>query len=126
VPIGLPALTRATKLGKRAAGVGFDWPNIDGVLEKIEEEISELRLARKEGTQSEVKAELGDLLFSLVNLGRHLRIDTETALRATNAKFERRFRHVETQLREQGKTPEQASMEEMDGLWEEAKSLETG
>lgn len=124
VPLGLPALTRAAKLGKRAAGVGFDWPNIDGVLDKVEEEIKELRDARRSGSREEIQGELGDLLFSIANLARHLGADLETSLRMTNAKFERRFRYVETQLRSQGKTPQQASLEEMDRLWDDAKARE--
>ncbi|HYM36348.1 MAG TPA: nucleoside triphosphate pyrophosphohydrolase [Steroidobacteraceae bacterium] len=124
VPVGLPALTRAAKLGKRASAVGFDWPNIDGVLDKIQEEIAELRAARKSQSQDEVRAELGDLLFSIANLGRHLRVDLETALRHANAKFERRFRYVETELHGRGKVPQQASLDEMEELWREAKTKE--
>jgi tetrapyrrole methylase family protein/MazG family protein/ATP diphosphatase len=126
VPVGMPALTRAAKLGKRAASVGFDWPDLTGVLDKIEEEVCELRAALKSRDANEIKGELGDVLFSIANLGRHLQVDLETALRQTNAKFERRFRHVESGLREQGKTPQQASLEEMDVLWNEAKKLEAG
>jgi len=124
VPIGLPALTRAAKLGKRASSVGFDWPDITGVLDKIEEEVRELRAAFASQDQTEIKAELGDVLFSIANLGRHLQVDLETALRQTNAKFERRFRYVENRLREQGKTPQQSTLKEMDELWEEAKGAE--
>lgn len=124
VPIGLPALTRATKLGKRASSVGFDWPNTEGVVDKIEEEIGELRAARKSQSQAEIQAELGDLLFSIVNLGRHLHVDLETALRQTNAKFERRFRYVETELRKQGKSPQTATLDEMEALWTAAKAAE--
>jgi ATP diphosphatase len=124
VPVGMPALTRAAKLGKRASSVGFDWPDINGVLDKIDEEVRELRAALKSSDQLEIKAELGDVLFSIANLGRHLHVDLETALRQTNTKFERRFRHVEARLRDQGRTPQQASLEEMDGLWNEAKKLE--
>jgi tetrapyrrole methylase family protein/MazG family protein/ATP diphosphatase len=124
VPIGMPALTRATKLGKRASSVGFDWPDINGVLDKIEEEVRELRGALKSDDPAEIKAELGDVLFSLANLGRHVRVDLEAALRQTNAKFERRFRYVEAGLRKQGKSPQEASLEEMDVLWNEAKQLE--
>jgi ATP diphosphatase len=124
VPLPLPALTRAAKLGKRASSVGFDWPDIDGVLAKVEEEIKELRDARRSGSREEVQAELGDLLFSIVNLGRHLGADLETALRTTNAKFERRFRYVEGELRKQGKRPQEATLEEMDSLWNEAKRSE--
>jgi len=124
VPVGLPSLTRAAKLGKRASSIGFDWPNIDGVLDKIEEEVGELRAARESQSANDIHAELGDLLFSIVNLGRHLQVDLETALRHANAKFERRFRYVETRLHEQGKTPQQSTLEEMDALWEEAKRME--
>jgi ATP diphosphatase len=120
----MPALTRATKLGKRASSVGFDWPDINGVLDKIEEEVRELRGALKSDDPAEIKAELGDVLFSLANLGRHVRVDLEAALRQTNAKFERRFRYVEAGLRKQGKSPQEASLEEMDVLWNEAKQLE--
>jgi ATP diphosphatase len=124
VPVGLPALTRAMKLGKRAASVGFEWPNIEGVLEKIEEEIRELRTARAAQSQTDVAGEMGDLLFSLANLARYLRVDLETALRGTNAKFERRFRYVEQRLLAAGKTPQQSTLTEMDALWNEAKVLE--
>jgi tetrapyrrole methylase family protein/MazG family protein/ATP diphosphatase len=125
VPIGMPALTRAAKLGKRVSAVGFDWPDLNGVFDKIEEEVRELREAFASRNQSEIKAELGDVLFSIANLGRHLQVDLETALRQTNAKFERRFRYVETQLSSRGKTPQQSTLEEMDGLWTEAKRAES-
>jgi len=124
VAIGLPALTRAAKLGKRASSVGFDWPDINGVLDKIEEELRELRAALAGKAHDEIQAELGDVLFSIANLGRHTHVDLETALRQTNAKFERRFRYVEAQLRERGKTPQQSTLEEMDRLWDEAKKKE--
>jgi len=125
VPVGLPALTRAAKLGKRAASVGFDWPTVDGVLDKIEEEVRELRAAIKEEQEDHVRAELGDVLFSVANLGRHLHVDLETSLRQTNAKFERRFRHVEACLRAEGRSLQEATMAEMDAFWDEAKALET-
>ncbi len=124
VPVGMPALTRAAKLGKRVSSVGFDWPSTDGVFDKIEEEIAELRTARASQSQSEIQAELGDLLFSIANLGRHWQVDLETALRQTNAKFERRFRYVETALKQQGKTLQQSTLAEMDALWDEAKARE--
>jgi len=124
VPVGLPALTRAAKLGKRAAAVGFDWPNVEGALAKVEEEMRELRTARQSDAPDRIREELGDLLFSIANVGRHLRVDLEAALRATNAKFERRFRFVEEQLRTQGKSPQQATLDEMDALWNEAKQRE--
>ena len=124
VPVGLPALTRAMKLGKRASNVGFDWPNSEGVFDKIEEEIRELRAALKSRSQTEMQEELGDLLFSLANLGRHVHIDLESALRLTNAKFERRFRYVEAALLSRGQTPQNSTLEEMDRLWDAAKKAE--
>ncbi|MBC7983202.1 MAG: nucleoside triphosphate pyrophosphohydrolase [Candidatus Obscuribacterales bacterium] len=124
VPLGMPALTRAAKLGKRASSVGFDWPNLNGVLDKIDEEVHELRDAIDIQSHAEITAELGDVLFSIANLGRHLRVDLESALRATNAKFERRFRYVEAQLAALGKTPQQSTLAEMDRFWEEAKGRE--
>jgi len=125
VPVGLPALTRAAKLGKRAASVGFDWPDVEGVFDKIEEELRELRVELKSENHTEVQAELGDVLFSIANLGRHVKVDLETALRQTNAKFERRFRYVESRLREQGKSPQHSSLDEMDALWNDAKRAES-
>jgi len=125
VPIGLPALTRAVKLGKRASQAGFDWTQVEGVLDKIQEELDELRAEVQSGaSSSRIGEEVGDLLFSVANLCRHTRQDPETSLRGTNARFERRFRHVESRLKEQGRTLAQASLEEMDGLWDEAKRLE--
>jgi uncharacterized protein YabN with tetrapyrrole methylase and pyrophosphatase domain len=104
--------------------VGFDWPDINGVFDKIEEELREMRAAMESQQPEEIKAELGDVLFSIANLGRHLRVDLETALRQTNAKFERRFRYVEARLREKGKEPQTSTLEEMDELWNQAKSQE--
>lgn len=125
VPVALPALTRAAKLGKRAATVGFEWPDVHGALDKAEEELHEARAAIAEGTSSEaIEDELGDLLFCLVNICRHMKVDPETALRKTNLKFERRFRHVETRLREQGRELTQSTLAEMDGYWDEAKLIE--
>lgn len=124
VAIGLPALLRAKKLQKRAARVGFDWPSTDEVLDKIVEEAGELVEARESLSQAEVEEEFGDLLFVMVNLGRHLGIESETALRAANAKFTRRFESVEAALAAQGKTPEQSNLEEMDILWDAAKAQE--
>jgi MazG family protein len=124
IPVAMPALTRAGKLGKRAAQVGFEWPDIAGAIDKVEEEVAELRAEVQSGTaKSAIAQEIGDLMFSLVNVCRYLQIDPEAALRSTNAKFERRFGYVEQQLRQQGRTPEEASLEEMDRLWEEAKGL---
>jgi nucleoside triphosphate diphosphatase len=121
VAANLPALLRALKLQKRAARVGFDWPDISGVLDKINEESNELAEARDTLTLDEVEEELGDLLFVVANLGRHLGVDPEAALRRTNAKFIRRFEAVEARLAERGKTPSQSNLDEMDTLWNEVK-----
>ncbi len=126
---GLPALTRALKLQRRAARVGFDWIETIDILDKIEEEIGELRHElRAAGTGGEpgpahdrVADELGDLIFALVNLARRLKIDPEAALGGTNAKFDRRFRRIEALLAAAGRTPTEASLEEMEALWQEAK-----
>jgi nucleoside triphosphate diphosphatase len=125
VPLALPALARAAKLQKRAARVGFDWPSIEPVLDKLDEELAELRAALAAGEPSERLAEeLGDLLFVCANLGRHLHTDPETALRAANDKFVRRFRRIEALLREQDRQPEDLTLAELDALWEQAKSEE--
>ena len=126
VPLALPALTRAEKLQKRAARVGFDWPEAAQVLDKIEEEIAELRAELKAGSKPgpRTEDELGDLLFALVNLARHLGHDADQALRGTNAKFERRFRFIETELAKAGRRPDQASLDEMEALWQRAKKVE--
>ncbi len=120
----LPALVRAEKLQKRAARVGFDWPEIGPVIDKIEEELGELRAELAAGTVDQARAsdELGDVLFAVANLARHCRIDPEAALRATNEKFERRFRHIERRLAEGGRKPADATLEEMEALWQEAKT----
>jgi ATP diphosphatase len=122
VAVGLPALLRAVKLQKRAARVGFDWPDVDQVIDKITEEARELTEARATLTQAEVTEEFGDLLFVMANLARHLEIDPEAALRAANAKFIRRFQHIEQRLGEQGSSPPQSNLAEMDALWNEAKA----
>lgn len=124
VAIGLPALMRAQKLQKRAARVGFDWPSTDEVLDKIVEESAELVEARDTLGAQEIEEEFGDLLFVMVNLGRHLGIDAETALRAANAKFTRRFESVEAALNAKGKSPQQSDLQEMDALWDAAKAAE--
>jgi len=120
VPRSLPALAEATELTSRAAGVGFDWPNAGQVLEKLDEELKEL--ARARGDQLE--GEFGDVLFVLVNLARFLKVDPEQALRRTNRKFRERFGYVERSLQAAGKTPAQATLQEMDALWNEAKRQE--
>ena len=119
----LPALLRAEKIQKRAARVGFDWTSIGPVIDKIEEELGELRheLAAGQQDQARVADELGDVLFAVANLARHCKIDPEAALRSTNDKFERRFRYLERRLAEQGRKPNDATLEEMEALWQEAK-----
>ncbi len=124
IALGLPALTRAVKLQKRAARVGFDWPSTDEVVAKITEEAAELTEARDRLTQAEVEEEFGDLLFVMANLARHLQIDPEAALRAANAKFTRRFNRIEELLAQSGKTPAQSDLAEMDSLWNRAKAEE--
>ena len=124
---GLPALSRAAKLQSRAARVGFDWPEAAQVLDKIGEEIAELRAELDSGAPPERLAdELGDLLFACVNLARHTQVDAETALRGANAKFERRFRRIEALLAERGRVPAGTTLEEMDALWDRAKAEERG
>lgn len=125
VPTALPSLTRAEKLQKRAARVGFDWPRATQVLDKIEEEIGELRAEISgDGDPARREDEIGDLIFALSNLARHLDIDPESALRRTNLKFERRFRRIEALLAEQGRSPAEASLDEMEALWVRAKAEE--
>ncbi|GHC58651.1 nucleoside triphosphate pyrophosphohydrolase [Neogemmobacter tilapiae] len=124
VAMGLPGLTRAVKLQNRAARVGFDWPSTDQVLDKLVEEAGELVEARDKLGPEELFAEMGDLLFVMANLARHLKIDPEAALRATNAKFTRRFERIEALLVEQGKTPAESDLVEMDALWNRAKAEE--
>ncbi len=116
-----PALTQAQKLGEAASRLGFDWPDLDGVLDKFEEELQEFREALAEADPQHQEEELGDLLFCLVNVARFLRIDSEGALRRTIHKFIKRFHMVERALIKQGKTPETASLAEMDAIWEEVK-----
>ena len=120
----LPALLRAEKIQKRAARVGFDWKELDPVIDKIEEELGELRAELTAGAmaQERISDELGDVLFAVANLARHCKVDPEAALRVTNDKFERRFRHIETRLAESGRRPADASLEEMETLWQEAKT----
>ena len=124
VALGLPALTRAVKLQKRAARVGFDWPSTDEVVAKIAEEAAELVEARDRLTEAEVAEEFGDLLFVMANLARHLEVDPEAALRAANAKFTRRFQRIEDWLAETGKHPQDSDLAEMDALWNRAKAEE--
>ena len=125
VPLPLPALTRALKLQKRAASVGFDWRERERVMEKLEEEIGELNEAVAAGATAEkLTDELGDILFVCVNLARHLGVDPEEALRATNQKFARRFAHVEKTIAKTGRKLTDTTLEEMDAAWDDAKRLE--
>jgi ATP diphosphatase len=124
VPLTLPALSRAVKLQKRAAQVGFDWPEALPVVDKVREELDEVLEAMSSGDAVAVAEEIGDLLLSVSNLARHLKVDPETALRSANGKFERRFRFIEQQLRTQGLKAEQCSLAELDALWGEAKKQE--
>lgn len=122
VPRALPALMEALKLQEAASRVGFDWGAAGPVLDKIEEEIGELRAAISAGRNDEAADELGDVIFAVANLARHLKTDPEHALRTTNTKFRTRFAFVEAGLAKQGKTPEEATLDEMEALWQEAKS----
>jgi nucleoside triphosphate diphosphatase len=116
---------RAAKLQRRAARVGFDWPKVDLVLDKLEEEIAELKAELASGeAQERLEDEVGDLLFAAANLARHLGVDGESALRRANQKFERRFRAIETALRAAGRRPEDASLDEMEELWQAAKAVD--
>ncbi len=125
VPEGLPAIKRAQKLQKRAASGGFDWMSATEVLPKLEEEMAEIRQALSDGAPHEaLTSELGDLMFSCVNLARHLRVDAEMALRRTNTEFERRFRYIERRLAEEGRSVAETSAEILDTLWEEAKRID--
>ena len=128
VALSLPALVSALRLSQKAAGVGFDWPRVDGVLDKVEEEIGELREALDSGGEAPgrqaVFEEMGDLLFSVASLARRLGVDPEAALAATNLKFRRRFGYVESTLAERGRTLDVATLEEMEELWAESKAHE--
>lgn len=130
LPPGLPALQAAMVLQEKAAKVGFDWPAIGPVLDKVREELDELQAELPEGAPGApspaLRAEFGDLLFALVNLGRWLGLNAEDALRETNLKFRRRFRHVESRAEEEGVPLEEAGLERMDGWWDEAKEAERG
>jgi len=130
VPVGLPSLTRAIKLQNKAAKVGFDWPSLEPVFAKLDEEIGELRAEIEKGAGKPaaddpgIIEEFGDLLFVVANVARHLKIDPEAALRAANDKFTRRFRYIEERLDQLGSSPAQSNLAEMDALWDEAKARE--
>jgi ATP diphosphatase len=125
VPLSMPALTRALKLQEKASKVGFDWAEARAVLAKLREEIDEIEAEIDAGDAGAAAGEIGDLLFAAANLARHLAVDPEAALRGTNAKFERRFGHIESRLAAEGRTPAEASLDEMEALWIEAKRAET-
>jgi len=124
VPVGLPGLTRAVKLSKRAAGVGFVWPTVQDVVKKLHEEVGEMLAEIEAGDLEKAKNEIGDVLFVVANLARTLDVDPEDAVRYTNSKFIRRFKYIEAKLAERGKTPDQSDLDEMDALWEEVKAVE--
>ena len=124
VPAGLPALMRALRLQEKAGAVGFDWNDARAVIAKIREEVAEVETEIEAGSREALSDEVGDLLFAVVNLARHLEVDPEFALRAANMKFERRFAHIETRLAENGERPETADLDAMEELWSEAKALE--
>ena len=137
IPAALPALTRAVKLQDKAAKVGFDWPGLIPVFDKVKEELAEFEevaisiapsdapsSSRPEGAEDKIKEEFGDLLFVLANVARHLKIDPEACLRGANQKFIRRFTHIETRLAAKGSSPAQSNLQEMDQFWDEAKFLE--
>ena len=121
VPRALPALERARKLQKRAARVGFDWPEIEPVIAKLKEEVAELESALREGDQQQISNELGDVLFAAVNLARHASVEPELALRSANQRFEDRFKWIESTLSSRGKTLSETNLEELDLLWDQAK-----
>ena len=124
MPVALPALTRPIKLQEKASKVVFAWHDARLVLAKIREECDEAEEALDRGDMAHVQSEIGDLLFAVANLARHARVDPETALRGCNAKFERRFHYIQQQIEKNNKKLGEVSLEEMDALWDEAKSLE--
>jgi len=126
IPRSMPALSRAYKMQKRASNVGFDWPDVQGALDKVSEEIDELKheLSDIDNNKEEIADELGDLYFALTNVSRHLGLKPEDVLRAANNKFERRFRGVELEVAARGKEMESASLQELDAIWDEVKGQE--
>jgi MazG family protein len=126
VPRSMPALLRAYRVGQKASHAGFDWPDMQGPTDKVEEEWREFQAALESGDRQRQQEELGDVLFSLVNVARKLKIEPELALRGTIERFTQRFQYVETGLEQQGKSPADASLEEMDALWEAAKNKGVG
>jgi tetrapyrrole methylase family protein/MazG family protein len=126
LPLALPALERARRISERVARVGFDWPNIEGVWDKVQEELAELQKAGQGSSPGPVEEELGDLFFALVNWARFRGVSPEEALRKANRRFMQRFRQVEIELRRRGKTPEISTLEEMDHIWNEIKKIKMG
>jgi ATP diphosphatase len=124
VPLALPALTRAEKMTRKAATIGFDWPDAGQVIAKIEEEIGEVQEAAAMGEPEQIEDEIGDLLFAVANLARHFRVDPEAALRGANRKFARRFGWIEQSLAREGRSTAETDLEEMERLWGEAKAAE--
>lgn len=124
VPLALPALSRAKKLQSKASKVGFDWPDIVSVLDKVDEEISELKAAIASGETDAIEDELGDALFALANIARHANVDPDQAVRRTNLKFERRFNYVESQVIKSSRAWSEHSLDELDAFWDEAKKSE--
>ena len=124
VPRSLPALLKAHRMQDKASKIGFDWEHRDEVWKKVQEELEELRDAVERRDGRDMEEEVGDLLFSIVNFSRFIKVNPEDALRRTIDKFDRRFRHVERRLRDQNRSPQDATLEEMDGYWDEAKALE--
>tara|TARA_R110002072_G_scaffold43119_1_gene121254 strand:+ start:3496 stop:4323 length:828 start_codon:yes stop_codon:yes gene_type:complete len=124
IPLALPAVKRAQKLQARAARVGFDWPDAEQVFEKITEEVAEVKQAIRLNDPEEIAEEIGDLMFVCTNLGRKLNVNVEAATRSANAKFERRFGYIERMLAAKGRRPEDATLEEMEALWGEAKQID--
>lgn len=126
LPNHLPALRKASRVQEKVARVGFDWDHIDEVKAKVEEELGEFREACETGDKAKISDELGDVFFSLVNLARFLDVDPEDSLRGTIGKFIERFQYIERKLDEQGRSPQESNIEEMDALWDHAKTLESG
>ena len=126
IPSKLPAIHEAHQISSRAARVGFDWPDVEGIFDKLQEEVAELKevisTADDAGRRERLEDEIGDMLFVIVNIARYLKIDSEAALKRSNRKFKSRFRYMESELAKQGKTLEQASLEEMEALWQKSKS----
>lgn len=126
IPTKLPAIHEAHQISSRAARVGFDWPDLDGIFDKLQEEVRELKDVIKEGSdegrRERLEDEIGDMLFVIVNIARYLKIDSESALKRANRKFKSRFQYMEAELAKQGKTVEQTSLDEMEALWQKAKS----